>query len=45
MLNIELSRCTDLWKGKVEYSSINVTLTYLIGLEVPELNEEDMPMI
>ena len=26
-------------------SSINVSLTYLIGLEIPELNEEDMPMI
>jgi len=24
------------------YSSINVSLTYLRGLEVPELNEEDM---
>ena len=24
---------------------INVSLTYLRGLEVPELNEEDMPMI
>ena len=45
MLNIELSRCTDLSKGKVEYSSIDLSLTDLIGLEVPELNEEDMPMI
>ena len=27
------------------HSSINVSLTYLRGLEVPELNEEDMPMI
>ena len=26
-------------------SSINVSLTYLRGLEIPELNEEDMPMI
>ena len=25
------------------HSSINVSLTYLRGLEVPELNEEDMP--
>jgi len=24
---------------------INVSLTYLRGLEIPELNEEDMPMI
>ena len=23
----------------------NVSLTYLRGLEIPELNEEDMPMI
>ena len=27
------------------HSSINVSLTYLRGLEIPELNEEDMPMI
>ena len=27
------------------HSSINVSLTYLRGLEVPELNEEDMPMV
>jgi len=27
------------------HSSINVSLTYLRGLEIPELNEEDMPLI
>jgi len=27
------------------HSSINVSLTYLRGLEIPELNEEDMQMI
>ena len=27
------------------HSSINVSLTYLRGLEVPELSEEDMPMV
>ena len=27
------------------HSSIRVSLTYLRGLEVPELNEDDMPMI
>ena len=27
----------------VVYSSINVSLTYLRGLEIPELTEEDMP--
>jgi len=27
------------------HSSINVSLTYLRGLEVPELKEEDMPFI
>ena len=27
------------------HSSINVSLTYLRGLEVPELKEEDMPMV
>ena len=26
-------------------SSINISLTYLRGLEIPELNEEDMPII
>jgi hypothetical protein len=27
------------------YSSINVILTYLRVLEIPELKEEDMPMV
>ena len=27
------------------HSSLAVSLTYLRGLEIPELNEEDMPMI
>jgi integrase len=27
------------------HSSLNVSLTYLRGLEVADLNEEDMPMI
>ncbi|MDB9821112.1 site-specific integrase [Flavobacteriaceae bacterium] len=27
------------------HSSINVSLTYLRGLEIPELNEEDMPVV
>jgi hypothetical protein len=27
------------------HSSINVSLTYLRGLEVSELTEEDMPMV
>ena len=27
------------------HSSITVSLTYLKGLKIPELNEEDMPMI
>jgi len=27
------------------HSSINVSLTYLRGLEIPELKEEDMPLI
>ncbi len=27
------------------HSSINVSLTYLRGLEVAELTEEDMPML
>ena len=29
----------------MEHSSINVGLTYLIGLEIAELTTEDMPMI
>jgi hypothetical protein len=27
------------------HSSINVSLTYLRGLELPELKEEDMPLV
>jgi len=27
------------------YSSLNVSLTYLLGLEVAELKEEDMPVV
>ncbi len=27
------------------HSSINVSLTYLRGLEIGELKEEDMPMV
>jgi hypothetical protein len=27
------------------HSSINVSLTYLSGLEIAELKEEDMPMV
>jgi hypothetical protein len=26
-------------------SNLNVSLTYLLGLEVAELKEEDMPMV
>ena len=26
------------------HSSINVSLTYLWGLEIPDLKEEDMPL-
>jgi hypothetical protein len=32
-------------RNAMEHSSINVSLTYLRGLEVPELKEEDMPMV
>ena len=32
-------------KKAMGHSSINVSLTYLRGLEVPELKEEDMPVI
>ena len=27
------------------HSSINVSLTYLRGLEIPDLKEEDMPIV
>ena len=27
------------------HSSINVSLTYLRNLEIPELDEEDLPMV
>jgi len=27
------------------HSSINISLTYLRGLEIAELKEEDMPMV
>ena len=27
------------------HSSINVSLTYLRGLEIPDLKEEDMPVL
>ena len=27
------------------HSSINVSLTYLRGLEIPELTEDDMPVV
>ncbi len=29
----------------MDNSSINVSLTYLRGLEIAELKEEDMPMV
>ena len=32
-------------KLAVGHSSINVSLTYLRGLEIAELKEEDMPMV
>ena len=39
-----LGSITKLQKA-MGHSSINISLTYLRGLEVPELKEEDMPMI
>jgi len=27
------------------HSSVNVSLTYLRGLEIPDLKEEDMPVV
>jgi hypothetical protein len=39
-----LSSLTKLQKA-MGHSSINVSLTYLRGLEIAELTEEDMPLI
>jgi hypothetical protein len=39
-----LGSITKLQKA-LGHSSVNVSLTYLRGLEVPELNEEDIPVI
>ena len=33
------------FKAEKSHSSINVSLTYLRGLEIAELKEEDMPMV
>ena len=38
------SSITKLQKA-MGHSSINVSLTYLRGLEIAELKEEDMPMV
>ena len=43
IINI-ITTLIDLQKA-MGHSSINVSLTYLRELEIPELNEEDMPMI
>jgi len=40
----ELGSITKLQKA-MGHSSINVSLTYLRGLEIAELKEEDMPMV
>jgi integrase len=37
-------RLTKLQKA-MGHSSINVSLTYLRGLEIPELTEDNMPMV
>jgi len=37
--------CPVVFSKGIVQSSINVSLTYLRGLEIPELNEEDMPKI
>ena len=39
---ILMLNCPVVFPKGIVQSSINVSLTYLRGLEVPELNEEDM---
>jgi acyl-CoA thioesterase len=39
------SNCITMLKKAMEQSSINVSLTFLRGLEMTELKEEDMPMV
>ena len=40
----QLARALD-WQKAMGHSSINVSLTYLRGLEIAELREEDMHMV
>ena len=40
---ILMLNCPVVFSKGMGHSSINVSLTYLRGLEVPELTEEDMP--
>ena len=42
---ILMLNCPVIFSKGIVQSSINVSLTYLRGLEVPELTEGDMPMI
>ena len=44
ILNLRTGSITKLQKA-MGHSSINVSLTYLRGLEIAELKEEDMPMV
>ena len=43
MIFFLLSRIAE--PAAMGHSSLNVSLTYLRGLEVTELKEEDMPMV
>ena len=42
---ILMLNCPVVFPKGIVQSSINVSLTYLRGLEVPELTEGDMPII
>ena len=42
--NLESKELTKLQKA-MGHSSLNVSLTYLRGLEIAELTEEDMPIV
>ena len=35
----------SMFQKAMGHSSINVSLTYLRGLEIPELTEDDMPRV
>ena len=45
MLSLSIVKHKSIKMKKLLFSLITVSLTYLRGLEIPELNEDEMPMI